>query len=98
MEVLSPPVILLANAAPVGKRHSKLNIFPFEMHVNHADQVVIRALTNGKAVTEVVQPVTHDDHPGNGGHRRILLDVVRVAVAVAVPVFVVCQKNKAPCT
>lgn len=44
--------------------------------------------TNCKAVTEIVQPVTHDHHPGQCGNAGILQLLSRVALAVAVGVVV----------
>lgn len=45
-------------------------------------------LTNRQAVTEVVQPVSHDDHPGERGHASLLEVLLRVGVGVAVRVVV----------
>ena len=44
--------------------------------------------TNSKAVTEIVQPVTHDHHPGQCGNAGVLQLLSRVALAVAVRVVV----------
>lgn len=44
--------------------------------------------TNRKAVTEIVQPIAHDHHPGQCGNASILQLLSRVALAVAVGVVV----------
>lgn len=44
--------------------------------------------TYGKSVTEVVKPVSHDDHPGERGHAGLLEVLDRVGVCVSVRVCV----------
>lgn len=48
----------------------------------------LRRLTDCQAVTEVVQSVSHDDHPGERGHTGLLEVLLRVGVRVAVRVVV----------
>lgn len=45
-------------------------------------------LTDRQAVAEVVQPVPHDDHPGERGHAGVLEVLLRVRAGVAVRVVV----------
>lgn len=44
--------------------------------------------TNGQPIAEVVQPVAHDDHPGQCGHTRLLEVLLGVGMGVAVGVVV----------
>lgn len=51
-------------------------------------QVVTLLLTDSEAVAEVVQSISHDDHPGQRGHSGLLEVLLRVGVGVAVRVVV----------
>lgn len=44
--------------------------------------------TYGKSITEVVKPVSHDDHPGKRGYAGLLEVLERVGVCVCVRVVV----------
>lgn len=46
------------------------------------------ALTNSQPITKVVQPISHDHHPGQGRYPGVLQLLARVALAVAVGVVV----------
>lgn len=46
------------------------------------------SLTDSQAVAEVVQPVSHDDHPCKCGHASLLEVLLGVGVGVAVRVVV----------
>lgn len=46
------------------------------------------ALTNCQPITKIVQPISHDHHPGQSCYPRVLQLLARVALAVTVGMMV----------